>query len=60
MAMISQEGMPFKQVILEIGEKPSTFSAKTILAPGNYEILVYAYDPLTGNTGVDRTNIIVN
>lgn len=39
--------------------KPSTFSAKTNLPSGNYEITVYAFDPSTGNTGLDRTNIIV-
>ncbi|ASK28791.1 hypothetical protein CEY12_01110 [Chryseobacterium sp. T16E-39] len=28
-------------------------------APGNYEIVVYAFDPKTGNTGVDKINYVV-
>jgi hypothetical protein len=27
---------------------------------GIYEIMVYAYDPITGNTGLDRTSLIIN
>jgi hypothetical protein len=40
---------------------PSTFSGKVKLKKtGNYEIIVYAFDPLTGNTGVDKANVEVN
>lgn len=41
-------------------EKPSTFGTETSLEKGLYEVLVYAYDAATGNTGVDKTNIIIN
>ncbi|CAL67158.1 hypothetical protein [Christiangramia forsetii] len=40
--------------------KESTFQADLSLDKGLYEVLIYAYDPVTGNTGVDKTNIIVN
>lgn len=41
-------------------EKASTFIAETKLENGLYEVLVYAFDPKSGNTGVDKTNIIIN
>lgn len=28
--------------------------------PGAYQATVYAYDPATGNTGVDRTTFLVS
>jgi hypothetical protein len=30
-----------------------------ITAKGNYELLVYAYDPKTNNTGLDRINFVI-
>jgi hypothetical protein len=59
-AVLSREGSKMSEIKLEAEEKPSTFSAETSLEPGNYELLIYAYDPVSGNTGVDRTNFIVN
>lgn len=59
-AQISKEGKLLQTLELEPEEKASTFSADTNLTPGNYEILVYAFDPSTGNTGLDKVNIIVN
>lgn len=58
-AIVSKEGEKVQTVDLEIQEKPSTFSGNTNLSPGNYEVTVYAFDPKTGNSGVDRTNIII-
>ncbi|MCM4159648.1 hypothetical protein FHG64_16655 [Antarcticibacterium flavum] len=58
-AIIKQEGGEPREVRLEPIQKPSTFEEKISLEPGNYEITVYAFDPQTGNTGLDRTNIIV-
>mgnify|MGYP006896871139 CR=1 FL=1 len=58
-AIVNMEGESSQEIDLEIQEKPSTFSGKVVLAPGNYEVTVYAYDPVTGNTGLDRTNIII-
>ena len=31
----------------------------TITKPGNYELIVYAYNSKTGNTGVDKVNYVV-
>ncbi|MFD1096482.1 hypothetical protein [Salegentibacter chungangensis] len=58
-AMISSEGKQVREVPLKFADKTSTFSVETKLEPGLYEIAVYAYDPETGNTGLDRTNIII-
>lgn len=59
-AVLRSEGTEANELELRAGEKPSTFSADTMLEPGFYELLIYAYDPVSGNTGVDRTNFIVN
>lgn len=40
---------------------PSTFKGEIkVSQPGDYEIIVYVYDPLTGNTGVDKATVTVN
>ena len=40
---------------------PSTFEGQaTVSAKGNYEIIVYAFDSQTGNTGVGKTKVTVN
>lgn len=49
-----------KEIEMKQKDKPSTFKAEASLEKGLYEVLIYAYDPATGNTGVDKTNIIVN
>jgi hypothetical protein len=39
---------------------PSTFQGMAdVSEKGTYEIIVYAFDPKTGNTGVDRKTVIV-
>lgn len=58
-AVISKDGKPEKTLDLVVLEQASTFFGKVNLLPGNYEILVYAFDPVSGNTGLDQTNIIV-
>ena len=41
--------------------KPSTFQGKAeVSKTGTYEIFVYAFDPQTGNTGVDKKTVIVH
>lgn len=59
-AIISKEGEKARDLQLTITDKPSTFSGKVTLPKGNYNITVYAFDPATGNTGLDSTNIIIN
>jgi hypothetical protein len=31
----------------------------TMQLPGNYELIVYAYNSKTGNTGVDKVNYVL-
>ncbi|MGA8855280.1 MAG: hypothetical protein WB492_13985, partial [Christiangramia sp.] len=57
--LTNSEGVS-KEVELKQKEKASNFFADATLEKGLYEVLIYAYDPVTGNTGVDKTNIIVN
>jgi hypothetical protein len=59
-AMVKNENGEPVTVQLEPLQKPSTFTGSISLNPGNYEITVYAFDPATGNTGIDKTNIIIN
>ncbi|TRO65753.1 hypothetical protein FGM01_07500 [Christiangramia sabulilitoris] len=59
-AVITGQNDSKKEIELEQKEKASTFTAEVNLEKGLYELLIYAYDPLTGNTGVDKTNIIIN
>ncbi|WBL21330.1 hypothetical protein [Zunongwangia sp. HRR-M8] len=58
-AVVESEGF-FKEIELKQTEKSSTFSGNIDLQKGNYSITVYAFDAKTGNTGVDKTNIIIN
>ncbi len=40
---------------------PSAFQGEAIVKKkGQYEIIVYAYDPQTGNSGVDKMKVTVN
>lgn len=59
-AIVRGEGTTTAEIDLKAHEKPSTFSGKLSLVPGNYSITVYAFDPKTGNTGLDKTTIIIN
>jgi len=59
-ALITSEEGESKEIALKATEKSSTFKLNTKLEKGIYTLTVYAYDPVTGNTGLDRTNIIVN
>lgn len=59
-AILDTEGKESREVKLKPNQKPSTFKATTNLDKGLYTITVYAFDPVTGNTGLDKTNIIIN
>lgn len=59
-AIIQKDGEQLEEVPLRITEKASTFHGELIPdAPGLYQVTVYAYDPTTGNTGVNTKNFIV-
>ena len=59
-AIVTNSDGDSKEVILDQKDKPSTFQADLNLEKGLYEVMIYAYDPVSGNTGLDKTNIIVN
>ncbi len=59
-ALVKEENGEPVMVQLEPLQKQSTFTGNISLDPGNYEVTVYAFDPATGNTGLDKTNIIIN
>lgn len=60
-AMIKKDGKMVESVPLTFTGQTSTFSANyTAPENGVYEITVYAYHDKTGNTGLDRTTVIVS
>ncbi len=59
-ALIYKDKKLENTIPMQITDKASTFLGKGKLSPGNYEIAVYAYDPVTGNTGLGKTSFIVN
>lgn len=59
-AVVKRNGTVSRTVPLLFAGKPSAFEAKLeIPDPGTYEVTVYAFDPATGNAGVDRTMFTV-
>ncbi len=40
------------------GQRNCFETSISISLPGDYEFIVYAFDPQTGNTGVDKTTIV--
>lgn len=60
MAVVSKDGAEVTRAPLEYAGSASQFVATVATqGPGLYEVLVYAYHPETGNTGLDRTTFIV-
>ncbi|WP_282018533.1 hypothetical protein [Salegentibacter mishustinae] len=59
-AILAGEGKESREIALKPTDKASTFAAEANLDKGYYTIIVYAFDPVTGNTGVDKTTIIIN
>jgi hypothetical protein len=54
--MVKHSGKVIETVPLSYTGSPSIFEGQlNINKSGTYEITVYAYDPLSGNTGVDKT-----
>lgn len=59
-AWVSRDGKRVDDVPLSYAGEPSQFQATLKgLAPGTYDVTVYAYDPRDGNTGLDRTTFMV-
>lgn len=58
-AIITDEDGHKEKIPMHITDKTSTFAGEAELDSGFYEVLVYAYDSETGNTGVDRTDVVI-
>ncbi|MEX6725367.1 hypothetical protein [Parapedomonas caeni] len=59
-ALVRRDGQPAGEVSLAFAGATSQFAGSfTPPVPGSYELTVYAYDPATGNTGLDRTTLVV-
>jgi hypothetical protein len=59
-AVIKKDGKEFTKVKLALTEKANIFEGNLKgISKGLYQITIYAYDPVTGNTGVDQTNFVV-
>jgi hypothetical protein len=60
-AIVSRDGKPLTRLPMRYSGETSQFAATVpVDAPGTYDVLVYAYDPANGNTGLDRTTFIVD
>lgn len=59
-AIVTSSDGVSKEIEMNQKDKPSTFQANLSLEKGLYEVMIYTYDPVSGNTGLDKTNIIVN
>lgn len=59
-AVISKAGKHVSTEGMKSTDKENTFSTSISLAKGDYEIAVYAFDPGTGNTGLDKVNVLVD
>jgi hypothetical protein len=59
-AVVFRNGTKLRELPLAwAGETNQFAGALGDLAPGAYEVLVYAHDPANGNTGLDRTVFLV-
>jgi len=59
--LVKRDGKRAGDMELAYAGQTSQFSGTLqISGPGTYEVIVYAYDPATGNTGLDRTTFIVD
>ncbi len=59
-ALLARDGKPAGRLPLRYAGSTSQFEGSLELSePGAWEITVYAFQPANGNTGVDRTTVIV-
>lgn len=59
-ATVKLNGKPLTQLPLKYAGKTSTFEgALSVQQKGAYEVIVTAFDPTTGNSGVDHTTFVV-
>ncbi|WP_456434439.1 hypothetical protein [Thermosulfuriphilus sp.] len=59
-AIVKKNGHPYRTVPLKFSGKTNYYQADVSLTePGAYQFIIYAFDPSTGNTGVDMTTVVV-
>jgi len=59
-ALLRRNGSPVGEAALSYAGETSQFAGEIATPePGAYEIVVYAHDPKTGNTGLDHTTVVV-
>jgi hypothetical protein len=58
-AIVKREGLKTGEAPLELIDQNIFQGTVKIKEKGDYELDVYAYNPKTGNTGVDRINFVV-
>ncbi len=59
-ALIKKDGKLIAEAPMQYAGNTSQFSGSfEITGAGAYEITVYAYDPANGNTGVDKTTLLI-
>lgn len=60
-AIIKRDGRHYKTVALSFSGKTNIFEVELkSLEKGTYEIIVYAFDPKTGNTGVGMSSFVLS
>lgn len=57
--LVSRDGVSVGEFELKLVAQNTFEGTPNIKAKGNYEILVYAFDARTGNSGVDQVNFIL-
>lgn len=59
-AVVKKEGVPIGELPLHLTDCTNLFEGTLkVKEKGNYELLIYTYDPKTGNTGVDKINFVL-
>jgi hypothetical protein len=59
-ALVKHDGKTVVTIPLAYANRPNTFvGTLEVTEKGVYEVTVYAFDPVTGNSGVDRTTFMV-
>lgn len=59
-AIVRKEGLKVSELPLHLTEHTNIFEgALKVKEKGNYEFVIYAYDPKTGNTGVDKISFVI-
>ena len=59
-AILKSENIDTKTIKMEQEGGSSNFTGSANLEKGSYKLIIQAFDPLTGNTGIDRTTFMVN